>query len=82
MKIHKEMLARWKKFCDLRSRELGYRLETVDTPRLAWNIAHQLEIPKEAYHVDDSINDAHIETALKRIFPNAWRTKGERRGDI
>ena len=40
---------------------------------LAWNIAFRLEIPKEAYHV--GLNDKHIETALRRIFPNAWEKK-------
>jgi len=36
---------------------------------MAWTIADKLDIPKEAYHV--GMNDIHIATGLRRIFPNA-----------
>ena len=71
MKIDKQTLERWNKFCVLLLAEHGYKTDQVKTGREAWNIAHKLDIPKEAYHIDDSIVDAHIVTALKRIFPNA-----------
>ena len=71
MRVHKEMLARWEKFCDLYIRELGYGQSTKDvkSSSCAWTIANRLDIPKEAYHV--GLHDAHITTALRRIFPNA-----------
>ena len=71
MKIDKATFDRWRKFCVLLLREHGYTLEDVKTGVDAWNIAYKLDIPKEAYHIDDSIVDAHIKTALQRIFPNA-----------
>jgi hypothetical protein len=73
MKIHKEMFDRWKKFCHLLCHDRGIPVWAVTSPTQAWNIAHALEIPKEAYHVDHSINDRHIETALRKIFPDAFK---------
>jgi len=71
MKIYKEMFARWKKYSILLCAERNTTPEKIMTGAQAWNIAYDLELPKEAYHVDKSINDDHIKTALKRIFPNA-----------
>ena len=70
MKVSKEMLARWDKYARLLLNEHGLSVEKVVKPVQAWDIAHRLDIPKEAYHA--GMNDTHIETALKRIFPNAW----------
>lgn len=70
MKVHKEMFSRWEKYARLLLQEYGATPEKVSTPVSAWNIAHRLDIPKEAYHV--GLNDSHIETALKRIFINAF----------
>ena len=36
----------------------------------AWAIAHRAGITQEAYQ-DRNVTDAHIVTALKKIFPNA-----------
>lgn len=71
MKIDKAMLNRWEKYARLYLAEHGYTLEDVKSWSQAWEIAHTLDIPKEAYHVDKTVNDTHIDTALKRIFPNA-----------
>ena len=37
----------------------------------AWTVAHSTGITREAYSIDRSVVDAHIQTALKQIFPNA-----------
>jgi len=71
MRVSKDMLARWKKFAALLLHEHNCRESDVTTPVMAWNIAHKLDIPREAYHV--GLNDRHIETALRRIFPLAWK---------
>ena len=73
MKVDKETLNRWRKYCALYIQDLGYGQGLADCkhPACAWTIAHRLDIPREAYHM--GCNDTHIETALKRIFPNAWR---------
>lgn len=42
----------------------------VLTGRDAWAIAHKCGITDEAYR-DRSVVDAHIQTALEQIFPNA-----------
>jgi len=72
MKVYPEMLERWRKYAALYVRDLGHgnTLEDVASPACAWTIAHKLDIPREAYHV--GCNGKHIETALRRIFPNAW----------
>lgn len=37
----------------------------------AWAVAHRAGITNEAYAISRDIVDAHIQTALSRIFPNA-----------
>ncbi len=71
MRTHKEMLERWRRYATLLLAERGFVVDDVKTGVDAWNVAHKLGIPEEAYHVDGSINDAHIETALRQIFPQA-----------
>ena len=70
MKVSKEMFARWKKYVYLFMAEHEESIDTINSPSHAWTVAHRVEIPKEAYHV--GLNDGHIETALKKIFLNAW----------
>lgn len=43
---------------------------TVVTGVSAWNVAHNLGFTNEAYK-DRDILDAHIQTALEKVFPNA-----------
>ena len=81
MKVHKKMFDRWKKYTErylrdpepLQARCGIHKPEDVLTPLTAWTIAWVIGIPQEAYHV--GYNDNHIETALRRIFPNAWPKK-------
>ena len=42
----------------------------IKTGRDAWSIAHRAGIVRDAY-ADREIVDAHIQTALEKIFPNA-----------
>ncbi len=72
MKISKEMFTRWQKYAVLFLADNGATVECVTSPQEAWNIAHKLDIPREAYHTDSGINDSHIATALRKIFPKAW----------
>ena len=68
MKINEETQKQWKKkiieFVD----SYDSTLDDIKSPSLAWQIADRLGIPREAYQMDESICDVHIETALKRIF--------------
>ena len=68
MEIHKKMIDRWEKYANLFCRELGQCTDDVKTGRRAWEIAHRINIPREAYQAYPGITDNHIETALKRIF--------------
>ena len=70
MRVYKELFDRWLKFSRLYCADYGTTTDKITSKVSAWNIAHALDIPAEAYHLD--MNDKHIETALKRIFPNAW----------
>ena len=45
--------------------------DDVKTGRDAWNIAHKASITNHAYAIDRDVLDAHIQTALQRVFPNA-----------
>lgn len=48
------------------------RLEDVDRGVDAWAVAHSAGLTREAYDMGRDINDAHIQTALEKIFPNAY----------
>jgi hypothetical protein len=72
MKISTEMFWRWEKSCQALLAEHGHTCAEVTSKINAWDVASRLDIPREAYHTDGTINDNHIATALKRIFPNAW----------
>jgi len=49
----------------------GYKREDIKTGVQAWDVAGLAGITKAAYAIDRSIVDAHIQTALGKIFPNA-----------
>ena len=48
----------------------GVTRHSVQTGSGAWAIAHNAGVTREAY-ADRTILDAHIQTALERIFPHA-----------
>jgi len=66
----KETVGRWKALANeyLIMRNLS-RFE-INTGVWAWSIAHRCGITREAYN-DRKVVDAHIQTALETIFPNA-----------
>lgn len=68
MKIDKQTFERWKKYSELFLHERGKKLSDVTDLKTAWDIAHYLQFPQEAYKIDSSIHDQHITTALKKIF--------------
>jgi hypothetical protein len=43
----------------------------VKTGRDAWLVAHRAGLCAEAYAMSRDIHDAHIQTALEKVFPNA-----------
>jgi hypothetical protein len=63
-------IERWKTLADKRLATLGHTRADVKTGRDAWAFAHMCGITNEAYK-DRSVTDAHIKTALARVFPNA-----------
>lgn len=68
MKIEKETRDRWKKSIRLFLKEHGKTTDDITTVSDAWRVAFMLEIPREAYHMDHTVKDSHIEAALLRIF--------------
>lgn len=50
--------------------ERNLELSSVQSGRDAWTIAHQCGITRHAYDISRDITDAHIQTALEKIFPN------------
>lgn len=48
----------------------GYTIDDVKTGADAWAVANHCDMSREAYK-DHDANDAHIQTALEKIFPNA-----------
>lgn len=49
----------------------GATVDDVKTGVDAWAVAHRVGITNEAYAMSRDIHDAHIQTALEKIFPNA-----------
>lgn len=70
MKFNAETVERWCKLCADHLALRGETLADVQTGVKAWATAHDTGITREAYSVR-SVIDAHIQTALERIFPNA-----------
>jgi hypothetical protein len=70
MKFNTETLARWNKAVAQYVKDAGYHINDVETGAHAWIIAHKTDITREAYE-DRSVVDAHIKTALQKIFPKA-----------
>lgn len=73
MKIHKELYDRWEAYAEMYLAEKGLRRESIKNPKQAWLVAYRLDFEREAHHIDRTIKRSHIETALRRIFPNTWR---------
>ena len=73
MKIDKPIQERWSKYIHLLLHDHGKTTRDVTTMAEVWRIAYVLNIPKEAYHIDITVNDDHIETALLRIFTHINR---------
>lgn len=48
----------------------GLNRRNIATGLDAWTVAHNCKFTREAY-ADPSIADAHIQTALETVFPNA-----------
>ena len=71
MKINKETVEKWRQMAsDWLDAATTLGTEHIRKGREAWSVAHQSGICNEAY-ADPSIVDAHIQTALEQIFPNA-----------
>jgi len=49
----------------------GYSCSDVTTGLDAWTVAHRSGITADAYAISRDIKDAHIQTVLEQIFPNA-----------
>lgn len=49
----------------------GLTLAEVKTGRDAWTVAHHAGITSHAYALSRDIVDAHIQTALESLMPNA-----------
>lgn len=69
-KFDVETIARWTAEASKTLEAMGFKLEDVTTGNDAWYIAHRSGIANEAYQ-DRTVVDAHIKTALEKIFPNA-----------
>lgn len=70
MRIPSETIARWTKWVELEFANRKLNRHDITTGRDAWSAASLCGILKDAY-ADNAIRDAHIQTALERIFPNA-----------
>lgn len=55
----------------LRLKHPEYTRELIATGRDAWTVAHRAGITRHAYGLGRDVNDAHIQTVLERVFPNA-----------
>lgn len=69
-KFNAETIDRWATMAADCLGQRGYDLYDVKFGSEAWSVAHTAGITKEAYE-DRSVVDAHIVSALRKIFPNA-----------
>lgn len=69
-KFDKETINRWAMLAADYLGQRGYDMCDVKLGSEAWSIAHASGITKEAYE-DRSVVDAHIVSALRKIFPEA-----------
>lgn len=71
MRFNAETIERWKKMVnDFVAEHCNGAVDDVLTGSMAWEVAHRAGITGEAYK-DRTVVDAHIKTALQKIFPNA-----------
>lgn len=68
-KFNAETINRWTAMAADYLGRNGYDLSDVKLGVEAWDIAHYVGITKEAYE-DRSVVDAHIVSALRKIFPD------------
>lgn len=69
-KIDAQTVQRWRGMAADFLSDYGLQCQSILTGRDAWTVAARCGINSEAYR-DRSIVDAHIQTALENIFPNA-----------
>ena len=70
MKIPSDQLNRWKAKAAEFLASYSYTCADILTGREAWAVAHKSGIYDEV-HGSRDILDAHVQTALEKIFPNA-----------
>lgn len=72
-KINALMINKWRNMCEkwLAGSPESATCSSIITGRDAWTVAHRAGIVQEAYAMGQDIHDAHIQTALEKIFPNA-----------
>jgi hypothetical protein len=71
MKIGAETVDAWRSKAERWLTVRGFSIAQVITGRDAWAVAHGAGITREAYGMSRDVCDAHIQTALEKIFPAA-----------
>lgn len=73
-KIDAMTINKWTLDCEdwLLRNTVGATRFNVETGEDAWTVAHWAGIVREAYALGQGIHAAHIQTALEKIFPNAF----------
>lgn len=73
-KIPQEMIAKWANKVDEwfeNTQVSTLHASDITSGREVWAIAGKLGLTREAYNIGRDVLDAHIQTALEKIFPNA-----------
>jgi len=65
------MIADWSARADSYLANRAMIREDIKSGVDAWTVAHCIGATREAYGADRDILDAHIQTALARVFPQA-----------
>lgn len=71
-KINTLIINKWRSMCEawLAGSPEAATCSSIITGGDAWFVAHAAGVVREAYAMGQDIHDAHIQTALQRIFPN------------
>lgn len=66
-----QYLAYYEKSAEEYLAQHGYALVDIKTGCDAWFVAHKAGITEHAYGLSRDVYDAHIQTVLEKIMPNA-----------
>ena len=70
-KFKADKIEEYRKIIEVHAEANGIDISKITTETQAWMIAKNAGVINAMYRFDPDVRDAHIQTALGKIFPNA-----------